>query len=142
MLLTIIIFFIAISTTFTMLAFRAWQIRTSRVSSPISDADELPDLEFRHIEKNMLYLTKHIVQIIILDIAKSWFTITTKTRKWVLKKWPRFYAYFERKPIEEASFVRRAIHESKIKIKRVRDRVKEEHGHENDNVSQEEVKKI
>jgi len=132
MTIVIIIFFISILVAFGMLSFRAWQIRTSQIAQ-VSDNNEshIPELSFRQIEKNMLYLTKHIVQVVVLTGAKYWFIIITKTKKKVSGSWPKVHAYFQKKPVsekpEKPSFVRRAILESKSKIKRIREKVREEH---------------
>ena len=117
-----------------MLTYRAWELRTIRVKMPEINENYTPDLTFRHLERNVLYLIKHIVQIIILDIAHTWFTVTTKTKKWIKAHWPHVHNYVEKKlepvPPEKYSFVRRAINESKVKIKRVREKVKKEHAEE------------
>jgi hypothetical protein len=132
MIITIIIFFIAILVAFGMLSFRAWQIKTSQVV-PVSENSErtMPELSFRQIEKNMLYLTKHIVQALVLTVAKYWFILVTKTKKWVMDKWPKVHLFFQKKPVSEGpvkpSFIQRAVLESKSKIKRIKERVKEEH---------------
>ena len=132
MIITIIIFFIAILVAFGMLSFRAWQIRTSQIA-PVSENGESRghELSFRQIEKNMLYLTKHIVQALVLTVAKYWFIFITKTKKWVMDKWPKVHSLFQKKPSPEGptkpSFIQRAVLESKSKIKRIKERVKEEH---------------
>ena len=79
--IAIIIFFIAIVTCFGMLAWKAWEIRTSRVAIEENSKIVLPDVPFRHVEKNMLYLAKHIIQSLLLVIVKYWFISTTKTKK-------------------------------------------------------------
>jgi hypothetical protein len=132
MLLTITIFFIAIISAFGMLTFRAWEIRTSRISIPEDGSQIVPDLSFRHVEKNMLYLTKHLVQSIVLVVVKYWFIITTKTKKWIADKWPKIHTYFEGKTegaseLTKPSFFQKAILESKAKIKKIKEKVKREH---------------
>ena len=132
MVLTIIIFFIAILTAFGMLAFRAWEIRTNRVSVAEDMENIAPDISFRHVEKSMLYLTKHIVQGIVLTIVKYWFIATTKTKKWLEDKWPKVHALFQKKSepsdtLKKTSFFQRAILESQAKIKRIKEKVKKEH---------------
>jgi hypothetical protein len=135
MLLITIIFFIAIITAFGMILFRAWEIRTSRASLPEVMESKVPDLSFRHVEKNMLYLTKHIVQGIVLTVVKYWFILATKTRKWIVDRWPKINAYFQKKQDQDGtpqkpSFFRKAILESEAKIKKIREKVKKEHGEE------------
>lgn len=132
MIVTIVIFFIAIIAAFGMLMFRAWQIRTMRIPIPENIENRVPDLTFRHIEKSMLYLTKHIIQWIVLGVAKWWFITVTKTRKWVSEKWPKLHDRFTKRPEENKettspSFVQRAILESKAKIKRIKEKVRREH---------------
>lgn len=130
--IAIIIFFIAIVTCFGMLAWKAWEIRTSRVAIEENSKIVLPDVPFRHVEKNMLYLAKHIIQSLLLVIVKYWFILTTKTKKWLADKWPKIHDYFKKKPlvsgeVKPLSFVKRAIIESKTKIRRVKEKVIREH---------------
>lgn len=131
MIITIIIFFVAIIVAFGMLNYRAWKIRTLRVESPIIDPNREP-VSFRHIEKIMLYLTKHILIWIVLSVVKLWFIITTKTKKWIVDKWPKIYHSLKRQPghatENKNSFMSRAILESKIKIRRIKEKVRRDHG--------------
>lgn len=132
MLLTIIIFFIAITLAFGMLTFRAWELKTDRVRIPENVESPLPDLSFRHVEKSMLYFTKHIVQNIVLVLAKYWFIMVTRTKKWVSDKWPKISAYFDKTPEAtdtptKPSFFRKAILESEAKIRRIKEKVKQDH---------------
>lgn len=130
MIITITIFFIAIILAFGMLAFRAWEIRTLQIKVENTESP-VPEISFRHIEKIMLYLTKHIVQGIVLAVVKYWFIITTKTKKLIMGKWPQMHDYFSKKPgssgEEKPSFFKKAILESKTKIKRIKEKVKKEH---------------
>lgn len=91
----------------------------------------MPEVSFRHIEKIMLYLTKHIVQGIVLTTVKYWFIITTKGKKVLIDRWPKVNDYFKKKPgspnTTKPSFVKRAIIESKTKIKKIKEKVKKEH---------------
>lgn len=135
MLITTIIFFVAIITAFGMLAFRAWELSNSKANYGESNKVVIPHLPFRHLEKNMLYLAKHIVQSLVLAIVKHWFIFITKAKKWLSNRWPKVHNYFKKKAIanEEAkspSFVKRAILESKSKIKRIKEKIKKEHGEE------------
>lgn len=115
-----------------MLIFRAWKIRTARVEKPLPNIEIFPKMQFRHVEKLMLYLTKHVIQWIVLVVVKYWFIIYTKTKKWAGKKLPKIYEFFKDKSQninhQKNSFVRRAILESKIKIRRIKEKVKREHG--------------
>ena len=127
----IIIFFIAIISLFGMLMFRAWEIRTSRALKPEPGTDVLPKIHFRHVEKIMLYLAKHIIQWIVLVVVKYWFIISTKVRNWIGRNWPKIYNFFKEKTEDinqqKNSFVSKAVLESKIKIKRIREKVRREH---------------
>ena len=132
MIIIIIILFIALGTSIGMLMFKLWQIKTMRVVVSKEDIkNKLPKLEFRHVEKNMLYLTKHVVLGVMLAIVKYWFIATTKAKKWIAEEWPKIHAYFTKKPESgdpvRLSFIRRTIIESKIKIKKIKDKIKEEH---------------
>lgn len=128
----IILFLIAIILAFTMLSFRAWQIETLRVEPQTPKRKLLPEIYFRHIEKIMLYLAKRIVQWIIVMIVKYWFILVTKTRKIVKEKLPKVHNFFKKKGKEivdpkKYTFVRKAVLESKAKIRRVKEKVKKEH---------------
>lgn len=131
MFLIILIFLIAIISLFTMMMFRAWEIETSRIERPHDSRKIVPELSFRHIEKIMLYLAKHIVQWIVLSLVKTWFIIFTKTKKWTKKNLPKIVKFFRRKSKDmekkKDSFVRRAILESKTKIRRIKEKVRKEH---------------
>ncbi len=132
MLLTVIIFFIAIALAFSMLAFRAWEIKTERVKIPEVSESPIPDLSFRHVEKSMLYLTKHLVQGFVLAVAKYWFIFVTKTKKKVADSWPKLNAYFQKKQETsdvnmKPSFFRKAVLESEAKIKKIKEKIRKEH---------------
>jgi len=111
--------------------FRAWEIKTSRVEEPLPSKKVFPKIYFRHVEKIMLYLAKHIVQWIILMVVKYYYIFTTKTKKWVKTNSPKIHKFFNKKPKGEYQqkngFVRRAVLESKVKIKHIREKVKKEH---------------
>lgn len=115
-----------------MVTFRAWEIKTGRVEIPYQAKSILPKIYFRHVEKIMLYLTKHIVQWIVLMAVKYWFIVYTKTKKWAGKKLPKIYDFFKTKPKvliqPKNSFIQKAILESKIKIRNIKEKVKREHG--------------
>ena len=83
----------------------------------------------------MLYLTKHAVQWTVLVVVKYWFTLTTKTRGWASKNLPKVHKFFTKtekvQDPQKRTFVERAILESKIKIKKVKERVRKEHEERN-----------
>jgi len=130
MLIFIIIFFVAIISALGMLMFRAWEIKTSRVEDP-SSTQIFPKIYFRHVEKIMLYLAKHIIQWIVLIIVKYWFILVAKTKKWGDKNLPKISEFFKKKTnnINEQrnSFVRKSILESKMKIRHIREKVRKDH---------------
>lgn len=111
--------------------FRAWEIRTSRVGIPTSDKDIFPEIHFRHVEKIMLYLAKHVIQWIVLVVVKYWFIVSTKVKNWIGRNWPKIHEFFKKKTTDtnpkKSSFVSRAVLESKIKIKRIKEKVRREH---------------
>jgi hypothetical protein len=131
MILLIVIFFIAIISAFGMLAFRAWEIRTNRIQIIENNESPVPELYFRHVEKNILHFSKLIIQWIVLIIVKYWLIMITKIKKWLGENWPKFHKLFEKKEPSSSpmkiSFVRRAILESKSKISKLKKKIKEEH---------------
>lgn len=114
-----------------MLSFRAWEIRTHRVELQENAPSAVPELSFRHVEKNMLYLAKHIIQWIVLMVVKYWLIITTKVKKWIGENWPKVHDFFKSKEQSgspmKISFFRRSMLESKAKIRKMREKIKEEH---------------
>jgi hypothetical protein len=127
MTLTIIIFFIAIIGAFGMLMFRAWEIRTDRL---IQEKQYARELSFRNTEKIILFIIKHLIQSIILTSVKVWYLIITKTRVLLQNKLPKVNNLFHKKTKTDSrklSFVERAVLESKIKIKKIKEKIKREH---------------
>jgi len=135
MIIPIIIFLLAIIAAFGMLSFRAWEIRTNRLVVEEEKVGFTPELSFRRIEKIMLYVAKHIVQWIVLSVVKLWFLIVTKTKIFLQSKWPKIHNFFKKKEVtgtdsRKISFVERAVMESKIKIKKVKEKIKQDHAEE------------
>jgi hypothetical protein len=131
MILVSILFWISLVIAFGMLAFRDWEIRTLGVNIDENAKSPIPQITFRQIEKNMLHLTKHIVQAFVLIVAKTWFIAIAKTKNFLEEKWPKIHERFQKKPVSptevKLTFVRRAILESKAKIRRIKETVKMEH---------------
>lgn len=128
MILNIIIFLVAIVISFGMLAYRAWEIETSRVAYNSSEKNEF-GVPFRKIEKNIFFFTKHIVQHILVFVAKYWFIISIKTKKKYQEAWPKIHDYLLRKKItsrEKNLFIKRAVIESKMKIRHIKEKIKRE----------------
>jgi len=128
MIFYILIFFVSIIVAFGMLLFRTWEIRTNRKIVSQSNLS-LPEIPFRHLEKNMLYLTKHIVQGLVLVVVKYWFIAIIKTKRFIIENWPKVHHFLKKKPKKvqsKMSFVKRAILESRIKIQRMKQKIKEE----------------
>ena len=135
MIFVVIIFFIAIITAYGMLAFRAWELRTGQVDERVVGSP-VQHLSLRQFEKIMLYLLKHFIQGVVLIVVKYWFISTTKIGLWVKEKWPKVNQIFEKNPEstipKKPSFVTKAVLESKSKIKRLKQKIREEHAVEND----------
>jgi len=131
MTIAIIIFFIAFVSSLGIVTFRAWEIKTNRVEQPIVSKGILPKIYFRHVEKIMLYLAKHVIQWVVLMAVKYWFIIYTKAKKWIYKKSPKIHQFFHKKPqniIEKRnSFIYKAVLESKIKIQNIKEKIKKDH---------------
>ncbi len=126
-----IIFFAAILFAFGMLVFRAWELRNGHVTMP-QETCTIPEFSFRQFEKYVLYLTKRVVQWIVLIAVKYWFISVTKFKKWIADKWPRVNAFFQTTPKQDSatarpSYIRRAVAESRVKIRRVKEKIKREH---------------
>ena len=117
---------------FGMLMFQAWEIKTLRTELPPSPRKIVPEIYFRHVEKTMLYLAKYVVQSIVLGIAKFWFIISTKTKKYVVKNLPKIHTFFKKKSKnlnqQKNTFIQKAILESKSKIRKIKEKVKKDHG--------------
>ena len=115
-----------------MLSYRAWQIKTLQVEPSTNSRKLIPEMYFRHLEKIMLHLAKHIIQWIVLMVVKGWFILTTKTKIWIGKNWPKVYNFVQKKKEEieakKFTFIRKAVLESKIKIKKIKEKVEKEHG--------------
>lgn len=132
MILIVVIFFIAIITAFGMLLYRTWEIRTNRIQ--IENVNIIPpvsEISFRYVEKNAMYLIKHLIQGIVLIVIKYWLIMITKLKKWIGENWPKVDNFFKKKPQSSEgvgiSFTQRAILESKSKIKKLRKKIEEEH---------------
>ena len=135
MIISIIIFLVAIIAAFGMLLYRAWELRTNRMVIEDETTKFTPELSFRYIETIMLYIIKHVVQWIVLSVVKLWFLIVTKTKIFIQNKWPKVHNLFKKKesPLADGrkiSFVERAVIESKIKIKKVKEKIKQDHEEE------------
>src|SRR5574343_357733 len=128
MTILIIIFILSIIAILGMLTYRAWQIESSGRENFLIIRKLPPEIYFRQIEKIMLYLTKHALQSIVLLGAKGWFTIKAKINKWIQKNSPRIHKLFEKKENTRKTFVGKAILESKIKIRRIKERIEREIG--------------
>lgn len=126
----IILFFIAIILAFIMLSYQAWEIKTLRTEKN-SNPKIMPEIYFRHLERTALYLIKNIVQWIVLMAVKYWYISSAKTKKWINKNWPKIANFLKTKAkdidFKKNTFIKRAILESKIKIKRIKEKVKKEH---------------
>ena len=125
-----------------MLSYREWEIRTSRVKEKEERENYLPKLSIKEVEKITLYVIKHIIQSVVILIVKGWFLFITKTKILIQNKSPKIHKFFQKKTSIDSrkiSFVERAVLESKIKIKKVKDKIKKEHEEVNENT---EVDKI
>ena len=127
----IILFLIAIIMAFLMLSFRAWEIKTLQVETTTSPRKLIPEMYFRHLEKTMLHLAKHVIQWVVLIVVKGWFIVTTKIKKWVGMNWPKIDKFFRKSKDntdpQKFSFVKKAVLESRMKIRRIKEKVKREH---------------
>lgn len=117
-----------------MIIFRAWEIKKIGDEKSLPTRKLVPEIYFRHVEKIILYLTKYIVQTVVFVFMKYWFIFLTKTKIWAGKNLPKIYNFFDKKSgvdnslPQTHSFLRRAVLESKAKIRKIKENVKKEHG--------------
>jgi hypothetical protein len=129
MLINITIFFVALFFAFGMLTYRAWELKTSRVTIDGLHQTKSLVVPFRRIEKIFLYIAKHLIQSFLVFLAKYWFIISIKIKKKFDQLWPKIHAFLIRKKITSQNrnlFIKRAIFESKVKIRRIKEKVKRE----------------
>lgn len=121
----------AIFIAFGMVTFRTWKIKTDRIDAPLETEPKNPKISFRHVEKILLYLAKHLFLFIVLSAARYWYLITTKLNKWIIENWPKVYRIFVKKSdnlqANKKSFISRVVLESKIKMKRIKEKIKQDH---------------
>ncbi len=126
MTLIIILFSISIILAFGMIFLKAWKIQTNPNQTEENKIN-IPELPFRHLEKNMLYFIKHLLQGLVLILVRYWFIVLTKSKKWLNEKWPKITAYFKKNTEKVTSyrhsFVKKAILESRVKIKHIKEKV-------------------
>ncbi len=115
------------------LAYSAWQVRAGMRNQNRDWKIVFPPI--RQLEKYLLYSLKHLIQHLVLSIVKYWILGMIKIKKWFIENWPKIKARLRKnKPKLEPtypkspSFVRRAVFESKIMIKRMKQKIK----HDND----------
>lgn len=139
MTLIIILFSVSIILAFGMIFLKAWKIQTNP-NQVEENKINIPELPFRHLEKNMLYFIKHLLQGIILVFVKYWFIVLTKTKKWFNEKLPKINAYFKKNKDKVTSyrhsFVKKAILESRVKIKHIKEKVINEIDKKEEDVSE------
>lgn len=130
MTISIIIFAVSLIVVFGILVRSARQIQSGKRQL---QADFTPDISFRKIEKYVLYYTKDIVQVTVVTVVKYSMITALKTKKILKDKWPKIHnsvkkVFKKREAGEKPSFIQKAILESKTKIRRIKDKVKKDHG--------------
>ncbi len=132
MVLNIIILYISFIALFLVLSFQVWRIKTGKVIETKESNNFESKISFRHLEKIMLYLAKHIIQWIVLVLVKYWFIFITKSKKFIEEKTPKIKKILGRDKVEgivnlkRNSFIKRAVLESKVKIKKMKEKIREE----------------
>ena len=132
MIFTIIVFFIAIVTAFGVLSYRAWQIKNGQEINIYLPKDPILNISFVKLEKNILVFLKVYIQKAVLIIAKYWFLLVIKIKKFLMEKWPKIHDFFQKKPVDlsvpqKPSFFTKALLESKAKIKHLKQKIHEDH---------------
>ena len=124
--IVITIFALAAIASFGILSYSAWEVRAG-----VRTHGETPALKlsFNRVEKSVLYIAKHLLQSIVITIVKYWFLAAAKTKKWIARRWPKVHKAMQSKEpsAKKPTFVSRSVAESKVKIKRMRERIKKEH---------------
>ena len=123
---------LAIILSMGVLSYRSWEIRSGNEIVAHTIGNPLSKTSLKNFEKNALHFLKYCVQKVLLVGAKYWFTIRIRTKKFLMEKWPKVYRIFEKKPIEmiapqKPSFFTKALLESKVKIKRLKKKIHEDH---------------
>lgn len=131
MITTIVIFFISTLLAFSILYLQIWKLQTGKVEH-VSEQEARPILaDYKRIEKITLYVVKNITFVFILITVKYWYLMTTKLKKWFEEKKPAIVSILKIKQKEpkefKPTFIRRAIFELKIRIKRIKQAIKKEH---------------
>ena len=114
-----------------MLIIKTQKIKSGKDASfPDKRCCIIPEIPFRQVEKIMLYLAKHIVQWCVLMTVKYWLITTNKIKKIVREYLPKIESYFEKNinpnTPRKSSFIHRAIIESKVKIYKMKQKMKED----------------
>lgn len=136
MIFVIIIFFVSILTAFGILYYRKLELANGKGNIEQRTLKIIPDFSLRQLEKNFWILIKYGVQKLILFVVKYWIITNIRVKKWISEKWPLVLAIFKSKKTESEtqkspSFFTKALIESKYKIKRMKQKIKEEHNIEN-----------
>lgn len=130
MIFVVLLFFISIIIALGMLSFRAWELRSERATF-VQNEYLTFEFSFRKLEIIVLHYAKHIIQSFVLIIVKYWFLGIAKTKKWLMEKWPKVHHIIHKKnpvPIStKPSFFTKALMESKIKISRIKQKIRDEH---------------
>ena len=111
--------------------FRAWEIKKVEDVNALPSRNIVPEVYFRHVERIMLYLAKHIIQSIVLLTVKGYFILSTRTKRWLGLNWPKVYNFFRKnKEVnpepQKATFFQKAVRESKAKIRKIKENVKKD----------------
>ncbi len=132
MIFFIIVFVIAIITAFIVLDYRVWQMRNSQEVVVFEVKNPASHITLRKIELGILHFLKYCMQKVIIISAKYWFLATAKSKKFISERWPKIHSIFQKKTvipseIQQPSFFAKALMESKIKVRHLRKKIKEDH---------------
>ncbi len=114
---------------FAMLYFRAWQMQTGQIK--LEEDKEQIKFEYKNLEKTILSVIKSITFSLVLLSAKYWFILTAKLKKWYLDTKPKIQEVLNIEKKEDTTFkptfMRRAIFELRIRLKRMKYAIKKKH---------------
>ena len=117
---------------FGVLSYRAWQIRNGQEVIVYLPREMFSDISFKKVEKIILNFLKIYIQKAILIIAKYWFIVRIRVKKFLMEKWPKIHTFFQKKKVDittpqKPSFFTKALLESKAKIKHLKKKIHEDH---------------
>ena len=126
--LLVIIFFICIACPVAILYYQWQRVKNGEIeigSLHLKDADSEPPITLRTIALLVLYIIKHTIQFIVVQISKIYFFIIKKFKDFKNHKNPKIAKVVSKIKIPEIpkpakEFIKKTVDETKNKINQVR----------------------